>query len=293
MRIDRILFPTDFSECAERVYSHAAHFAARYDAELHVLNVAQSDVQSGNDPMGFLDLEPENGTTLSHAVARGEVSEDVLVVHSRMTAASPVDGILEYASTHDIDLIVMGTHGRTGVDYLLSGSVAEDVVRHARCPILSARCVGEGGWKDQVQRILVPVDFSEHGQISIALEIARAYGAEIDIVHVIEEAVLPTIYGIEPFSPGAAVQRDGTEQALWKLLEGEDTEGLTIRVHVQIGNPTRRILDFAEDEGSDLIVLSSHGRTGVARILLGSVAEKVVRLADVPVFTNKVKSDQG
>lgn len=285
MRIDRILFPTDFSECAERAFTHASHFAARYDAELHVLNVSVAQMRSENDPMSFIPLEPE--TPLVRSDAALQSASGAKVTHSQMTASSPVEGILNYADSHDASLIVMGTHGRTGIDHLLAGSVAEDVVRHAYCPVLTVRCRDGVGWKDQVRRILVPVDFSDDSPIALALELARAYGAELDLLHVVEEAVLPTIYGVEPLSPGAPLYLERTEGALKKLLEEHDIADLTVRTSVRVGHPARVILEFAQEDRSDLIVIASHGRTGLGRLLMGSVAEKVVRLADVPVFTYK------
>jgi nucleotide-binding universal stress UspA family protein len=286
MRIQRLLFTTDFSECAERAFSHASHLAVRYESELHVLNVTSPHRPSEEDPLGLLDLEPESEGLFSDAADPEEV-DDVVVIHSRMTAHSPVAGILDYAEHHEIDLIVMGTHGRVGIDHLLSGSVAEDVVRHAACPVLTVRCKDGAGWKDQVRRILVPVDFSEHTPVRTAIELAHAYGAEVDLLHVIEEAVLPTIYGVEPLSPGAPLYVQRTEGALRKTIADLPTGDLTVRSHVRIGNPTRRILEFAQEGGSDLIVLGSQGRTGLGKLLMGSVADKVVRLADVPVFTAK------
>lgn len=286
MRFNNILFTTDFSECAERAFSHASHLAARYDADLHVLNVASPEQAPNDDPLGQFDLEPENARIWSDAYSAPDLG-DITVIHSRMTAATPVAGILEYACGHDIELIVMGTRGRVGIDHLLSGSVAEDVVRHASCPVLTVRCKEDGGWKDQVRRILVAVDFSEYTPVQTAIELARAYGAELDLLHVIEEAVLPTIYGVEPLSPGSPLYVRRTEGALRKTIEGLSVEGLTIRPLVRIGNPPRRILEFAQEGRSDLIVLGSQGRTGLGRLLMGSVAEKVVRLSDVPVFTVK------
>lgn len=286
MRIDTILFTTDFSECAERAFSHASYLAARYHAELHVLNVAPGDGPPTEDPLDYMDLRPEEDGVWSDAYDAEDV-DDASVVHSRMLAGSPVDGILDYARDHEADLIVMGTHCRTGIDHLLSGSVAEDVVRHAACPVLTVGCKEGAGWKDHVRRILVAVDFSDHGAVEAALELAHAYGAQMDLLHVIEEAVLPTIYGVEPLSPGASLYVQRTEGALRKTLEGLPMNGLTVRPHVRVGNPPRRILEFAQEGRCDLIVLASQGRTGLGRLLMGSVAQKVVRLSHVPVFTVK------
>lgn len=282
MRIERILFTTDFSECAERAFSHACHLADRFAAELHVLNVAGE--KPVEDPLAQLDLEPADGNVWSDAHRAGGPAT---VIHSRMAADSPVSGILDYARHRAIDLIVMGTHGRMGIDHLLSGSVAEDIVRHATCPVLTIRCAEGIGWKDQVRRILVPIDFSEYAHVKAAIELAHAYGAELELLHVIEEAVLPTIYGVEPLSPGAPLYVQRTEGALRKTVEALPVEGLVVRPHVRIGNPPRRILEFAQEKRCDLIVMGCHGRTGLGRLLMGSTAERVVRLSEMPVFIVK------
>ncbi len=287
LQIKRILFPTDFSECAERAFNHASLLSARYGAELHVLNITPDEAAMANSPMGFLKLHPENGLVASDRPVTPEEIEKADVIHSQMRAPSITKGILDYATTHDVDLIVMGTHGRQGIDHLMMGSVAEDIVRNAPCPVLTVRFDESSLERTVVKRILVPIDFSEFSPLPIAIEMARAYGAELDLLHVIEEAVLPTIYGVEPLSPNAPLYIERTEGALLKLLEEAGAGDIPARQHVRIGHAPRRILEFADEGRVDLIVLGSHGRTGLSRLLIGSVAEKVVRLAPCPVFTVK------
>lgn len=287
LQMKRILFPTDFSECAERAFNHASLLRARFGAELHVLNVTQEEAPTANNPMGFLTLHPENGAVASDRPVTPEEAVGGVVIHSQMRAPSITKGIIDYAQTHDVDLIVMGTHGRQGIDHLMMGSVAEDVVRNAACPVLTVRFDESGSARIVVRRILVPIDFSEFSPLPVAIEMARAYGAELDLLHVIEEAVLPTIYGVEPLSPSAPLYIERTEGALRKLLDEAGAGDITARQHVRIGHAPRRILEFADEGRVDLIVLGSHGRTGLGRLLIGSVAEKVVRLAPCPVFTLK------
>lgn len=284
LQMKRILFPTDFSECAERAYAHAALLSVQNGAELHVLNVTPEDLEPANDPMAHLGLVSEDEGTAYNRVTG---ALPVTVVQSQMKAPSITGGILDYAKTHDIDLIVMGTHGRHGIDHLMMGSVAEDVVRNASCAVLTVRYDESHPPPSHVNRILVPIDFSEFSPLPVAVEMARAYGAELDLLHVIEESVLPTIYGVEPLSPGAPLYIQRTEGALEKLLAETGVADIVSRQHVRIGHAPRRILEFADERRVDLIVLGSHGRTGLSRLLIGSVAEKVVRLAPCPVFTVK------
>ena len=303
LQIRRILFPTDFSECAERAYAHAALLSARYGSELHVLNVLPPDVAPPNNPMAFLDEAAGAGEPVeivasapaqaSHASAAltdfepPPGAEAPPTVYSQLRSPSIIKGILEYGRAHDVDLIVMGTHGRQGIDHLMLGSVAEEIVRNASRPVLTVRYDESTPTATAVRRILVPIDFSEFSPLDVAVELARTYGAELDMLHVIEEAVLPTIYGVEPLSPNAPLYIERTEGALRKLLDDAGASDVVASQHVRIGHAPRRILEFADERRVDLIVLGSHGRTGLSRLLIGSVAEKVVRLAPCPVFTVK------
>ena len=305
LQIRRILFPTDFSECAERAYKHAALLSARHGAELHVLNVLPPHVVPPNNPMAFLsevaageplavsEPAPISDTGAASTASAGAVSkpsavdEPPPIVYSQLHSPSATKGILEYGRAHDVDLIVMGTHGRQGIDHLMLGSVAEDIVRNASRPVLTVRYDESTPPATAVRRILVPIDFSEFSVLDVAIELARTYGAELDMLHVIEEAVLPTIYGVEPLSPNAPLYIERTEGALRKLLDKTGASDVTAHQHVRIGHAPRRILEFADERRADLIVIGSHGRTGLSRLLIGSVAEKVVRLAPCPVFTLK------
>lgn len=317
MRVQRILFPTDFSECAEQVFPYAQQLARRFEAKLYVLYAAPESGQQ-DDPMAFLDLKPESGAVRSDTATAESVSagsspseapspagadsarpdsvgsrsprrraarKDFLPIHSRITSSNPVEGILSYAREHHIDLIVMGTHGRTGIDHLLGGSVAEEVVRHAECPVITIRCQSNWRGPRDSARVLLPVDLTEQQALSSALDLVRLFGTEVDVLHVVEEAVLPTIYGVEPLSAGGPLYIERTHGALCKLLERQDLEGLSVHTHVNVGSPGRRIIEFAREADHDLIIMPTHGRTGIGRLLMGSVAEKVVRLSPVPVLT--------
>lgn len=284
LAIRRILFPTDFSECAEQAFTQAAHLAERFDAELHVLNVGLPHVESANDPMGFLELVDEAPHTQSDAAFTAETG--ARVVHAQVRVLSPAAGILDYASAHDIDLIVMGTHGRRGLNRLLIGSVAEEVVRLARCPVFTIRASEDAPVR--FERILAPVDFSAFSSVAVAYAkaLAALYGARLDLLHVVEEVTLPGPYGIEPMPTVTSGVADRAQEALLQMAAALPGE-VPVEAHVLVGHAARDVLDFAAIRHTDLVVIATHGRTGIARLLLGSVAEKVVRMAPCPVFTIK------
>ncbi|QDT31841.1 universal stress protein [Thalassoglobus polymorphus] len=151
VNLKRILFPTDFSECAEAAAVYASDLASRYDAELQVLHVIHDvsldvpDFGMGLAFPGYLENLPQRRKEISSAVKQSlellisQFPEGLKAVDSHMKFGNPISEILEFVETQDIDLIVMGTHGRTGFSHAILGSVAERVLRHAQCPVLTIR----------------------------------------------------------------------------------------------------------------------------------------------------------
>lgn len=296
LNVRSILFPTDFSWYAESAFAHAAHLAARYGAELHVFNVALPHEPEQSDPMAYLPVERWEDPNQLYLASGSEggllgwehreyEGKDVRVVYRQMRSPSPSMAILDYADEHDIDLVVMGTRGRQGVDRWLGGSVAEEIVREAACPVLVARADDSQDEHQPVRRLLVPVDFSKHTQRALlhAIALASAYDAALDLLHVIEDISFPAAYG-GPLTPPPETVETSVRDALEELDVPPD---LPVDVHVRGGYPGRDIVEFAQEHDTDLIVMATHGRTGLRRFLLGSVTEKVVRTAPCPVFTVK------
>jgi nucleotide-binding universal stress UspA family protein len=209
--------------------------------------------------------------------------------HKRGISAAPV--ILDYAKEFDVDLIVIGTHGRRGLGHLFLGSVAEEVVRLSSCPVLTIRERKEPLPIEELDRILVPIDFSEHSKQALryAKQIAVSYDSRLQLLHVLEKAVHPSFYPFEKsqfFNLREAVQQKSKE-ALERLLKETEGPELTAEIHVIEGRAAADITEFAKDNQSDLIVIATHGLTGIEHLLMGSVTEKVVRRAPCPVFTVK------
>ncbi|MFB6098965.1 MAG: universal stress protein [Salinibacter sp.] len=294
--LNSILFPTDFSSVAEDAFGHAAHLALQTGATIYVFNVLTPDEDEESNPMDFLPVTPADEDAAENTPPqRMEVQTvtqergTVPVVYTQTDSSSPESAIVNHATEHDIDLVVMGTHGRKGVDRLLSGSVAEEVVRQAPCPVFTVLS-REGTRADTpIDRVLVPVDLSEQSPLVIdhATALATAYGAPLDLLHVVEEAAFPTAYGMDPLTPSQPDVQERAREALETLVAEIDDFSGTINTHVLAGYAARDIVDFAEEHAADLIVMATHGRTGLQRFLIGSVAEKVVRSAPCPVFTVK------
>ena len=298
LQIKNILLPRDFSDCSNRAVPHALDLAQRTEATLHTF---YAEVLHGDPFTAF----PSSGSSkkelrkqLKEAAGKhGPGSIDTDSVHvkyavGRDVAAAPA--ILTYAAGQNIDAIVMGTHGRRGVRRMMLGSVAEEVVRQSLCPVLTVGRQKEEGPSEEprVERLLVPVDFSNHALRAVeqAKVLAAFYSARLDLLHVVEEALYPTFYdvgGATSFYEAQPEIEKRTHQemeATYREAGGPEGE---VHLAVRPGRAARAIARYAEEEEMDMVVIPTHGRTGVDRLLIGSVTGKVVRLAPCPVFTIK------
>ena len=292
LKLRKILYPTDFSEPSDQAFAAAVFLAERYGAELHMLHVLALHAADPNDPEHTLPGLDDVYTQLSSAAdarmrAAGEAHASTIELHqSQVRGLSAAAGILDYAEEQDIDLIVMGTHGRRGLRRFIMGSVAEEVVRLARCPVLTTRGDEESRAPERFDRILVPIDFSAHSKAALdnAKRLAADYGAHISLLHVVEEVVYPDFY--YPVSASGTIQAENLrEEAKRRLDQMRDDLGPDATAHVSIGRASHEIAQFAAEDGTDLIVIATHGLTGVESALLGSVAGRVTRMAPCSVLS--------
>ncbi len=289
LSIRRVLFPTDFSAGATRAFPEAVSFATRHNAELHIVKVAEMDSERVVSlPVAANVLHEWLGQQSSIEEADLEA---LTVIQRQLEPAPPSERLVEYADGHDIDLVVMGTHGRRGVRRMLLGSVTEEVLRTAPCPVLTVRADDENESRPGVQRILAPVDFSDAAETAVrhAGEIAETYDADLHLLHVVEEVAYPSAYGVDPplIPHDEVVAR--VETRLGQMARGEAGDE-NVQVSAAVGYAPWTILDVVEANDVDLIVIATHGRSGLDRFLLGSVAERVLRGSPVPVFL--VRPDQ-
>jgi nucleotide-binding universal stress UspA family protein len=298
LQLQKILFPTDFSRCAEQALAHAVFLAEKYGAEIHVLHVitifqdqpsvVSSEIAETKEMVRKLEDVAEKQL---NKILDSHSSDDIKITTEIKRGISAAPTILEYASEKKVNLIVMGTHGRRGLGHLLLGSAAEEVVRLAPCPVLTIRELKEPKPVMQVNNILVPVDFSDHSQkaLAYASEIAQSYNAQLQVLHIIEETMHPAFSvtgksSIFDLVPGI---KDDSRKRAEKMLEEFVSDKVKSKVFVQGGRAANDIIKFAKENSTDLIVIATYGLTGLEHMLLGSVTEKVVRMAHCPVFTVK------
>jgi nucleotide-binding universal stress UspA family protein len=262
---------------------------------LHVITIHTGDAY---DPgYDFPDLEKYNIHLEKHAqdesdqLIREHRSSDIKIIKVQERGYSPSAKILEYAQNNQMDLIVMGTHGRRGLGYLFLGSVAEEVTRFARRPVYTIREEKPAIPVEQVNRILVPVDLSRFSKQALhyANELCKDYGAVLEVLHVVEDRIHPALYAtgkssIFDFMPDIRKKSTGLIKKMFDEISGPKVKH---KIKIIEGIPAREILKYSENNDINMIVLTTHGASGLNHFFLGGVAEKIIRRSICPVFTIK------
>lgn len=267
MKIKHIMASVDFSEISGRALCTAARLADLLGARLTVSFVRE--LLSVAQARSRLDSFVSNW-----------VESPLVPISKEVWEGSPAYVTVDEAAEKKVDLLVCGTHGRTGLGRVLLGSFAEKIVRAAPCPVWVAR--GDVALA-KPKKILLPIDFSKAGEHArrLAVFLAAGFGSRLSILHVLAKPELPVGSGADGLDGFYTKARQEAEKYLNKL--GEDN-AVQVDKSVEIGDPAQRVVELAAGEGFDLIVCGTHGRTGIRRWIMGSVAEKIVRTAPCSVL---------
>lgn len=280
----RILLPLDGSELADRAVPFAATLAARTGQPLLLLRAV--------DPLSAANAAEEE--RLAHeASAALEATAAWLAAHGARAelevAHDPPDvAILDAAGRPDVGLVVMSTHGRGGLDRWLHGSIADAVLRDAPTPVLIVPAQGVEAWSDTAPKILVPLDGSDRARAALgpAQELARVLRGSLVLASVVPfpqyVAYAEGYAFIEPDPNDAALAQ--MRAYLEEIAEPLRAAGLAVEVSVAYGSAYSGVTATAEAYEAAAVVMATHGRGGVARALLGSVATATIRQAGVPVL---------
>jgi nucleotide-binding universal stress UspA family protein len=280
---DRILFPTDGSDAAEAVLEHVLDLAVGANASLHVLNVADTNRDSVATIDGtVVDVLEEEGEKIVEAAA-DRARERSVAVETEVLQGDPYRTILDYADRRDIDLIAMPARSRNVLDRFLLGSVTERVVRRSDVPVLTMRPDDDIDLQSPYRNVLVPTDGSEAATAALeaGVDVVTATDASLHLLHVVEESG----FGLDFASDDEAVEAEANEILEAAADAARDASIESVTTALEQGSVHEEVLAYVEAHDVDLVVVGTHGRTNLDRYLLGSVAEKLVRSAPVPVMT--------
>ncbi|MFC6939013.1 universal stress protein [Salinirubellus sp. GCM10025818] len=286
---DTVLIPSDGSEHAVRAAEHGVYLARAFDATVHLLNVV--DVQAAAGPFNaggvdkaFVERLESEGRTAIEAVEAVADEEDR--VETTLVRGSPAEAILEYGSENGVDLIAMGTHGRTGLERYVAGSVTERVLRLAEVPVLTARATGGSRLEGEYTDVLVPTDGSDHAARAAGhgIAVAERVGARVHAVTAVDVERLDSVRDFASIT--GLRERLGEDGERWTAAVAARAEeaGLDAVTDVREGSPAKTLLAYADEHDVDLIAMGTRGRTGLDRYLLGSTTERTIRRSDVPVL---------
>jgi len=289
-----ILFAADFSENSWEAFRSACSLAAEGEARLYVLHVVEPDLVVKTPNYLGLGPVPTSETERVQEFLKGRmggvyVPNDSIDVEYRTREGDASVEIVRMADEIGADLIAMGTHGRRGLRRLLAGSVAAMVLSKAHCPVLAVRSGNQPHPAEELRVILHPTDFSKGSEaaLQVAHSLARDLGTRLIILH-----VLPFYIYLGGRMAAELDPRDYQHSldAIRQRLDGPDLK-YPVETRLSRGLEAHEILRVAQELECDLIVMGTHGRTGLDRLLMGSTAESVLLKADCPVLV--VKSAQG
>ncbi|WP_436343841.1 universal stress protein [Natronorubrum sp. FCH18a] len=277
---DRILVPVDGSDSATAALDHALEIAGDHDATVTLLYVADTNEPSqtrlGTNVVDVLEREGDEIVS----DARERAADSDVPATTDVVQGVPHDAIVDYAETKDVDLVAMGTHARGSLERYVVGSVAERIVNAAPMPVLTVRAIDDAPTYPY-ESVLVPTDGSEHAAVALQLgaDVANRNRATLHLLSVLEDQLFGSITD----------QTERQNRAADLLLDAESTAidagADDVVTAIKSGSVPRRITTYADGEGVDLIVMGTHGRTGLDEHLLGSITERVLRTASVPVLT--------
>ncbi|HVG83710.1 MAG TPA: universal stress protein [Vicinamibacterales bacterium] len=295
IQFQHILCPTDLSDASRPALRYAAAIAAWYDAQLTVLHVVPT-FDAIQIPPGALGETVQLVYPATHAEVVAMLQQQAEATGA--TAVNPAleakagdatDLIVGRALTLQADLVVMGTHGRSGFNRLLYGSIAEQVLHRASCPVLAVPPHAPATADVTFKRVVCALDFSPASlqAVGFALDLARQANGALTVLHTVEwlpeeEPRVHTHFNVPEYRQHLI---DDARARIMELIGDESQTWCAIEPVVTAGRAYREILRVAKERGADLIVMGTQGRGGIGLALAGSATQQVVRGAACPVLT--------
>lgn len=268
--LEKILLATDGSEFSSGAVSEAINLAVKCSSRITAIAVVEANEEYASEAPQLIEKAETEAVEILASLKEQAVAAGADCDTAVHTGDSPYRIIVDEAEKNGSELIVMGRRGRSGIAKVAMGSVTARVIGHAPCDVLVVPRVGAGDYR----KILVATDGSPHGEAAAAEAIKIAQKIEgslmaISVAH-------------------SETKVNEAEQAVLKVRQMAEAEGIFCETLVSTGKNYIEIVEKAKEKNTSLIVVGCHGRTGLGRLLMGSVTERVVGLAPCAVLVTRV-----
>jgi nucleotide-binding universal stress UspA family protein len=292
----KILFPYDLSESAREVIPYVRSLAEGFNSDIYLLHVIADLGKWGKVyiPHTSMDSFQKEASQTAEKAMEALCHEELKgcsVAQRKVISGDPATEILSALQADDIDLLIMGTHGRKGLEHAIFGSVAEEVVKKSAVPVMTVNPSKskrpEAGYT--FKKVLFPMDFSECAETVFpeALALAKRFEARLFMLFVARDISYLTTVDVSRDllnNTVAEVARAG-EEKMEAFCSKQLADFSDYEAKVAIGSPADEILRYGNEQGVHVIVMGTHGRRGLERTLMGSVADHVMKNASSPVIT--------
>lgn len=297
----KVVLTTDFSENAAKAEAWAAAFAKQSGGSIDLVHVFEDTVYYFAS-LGNIALSNDFSTMLKQAFQHRQeelrqmaatLAEKLgVTVQPVLLKGSAAAKTVEYSDAH-ADVTVLATHGHSGWDRVLMGSVAEKIVSASKKPVLTVRSAlsSAAAQGASIKKVMLPTDFSEHSLAALphAADLAKKFGAALELVFVLDDKLqvpASAAPGHEAVASWMLKEHETTAAELKTRAEAlRKQHGIAISETVLHGTPATVLVEHAKTIKADCVVLATHGRSGLSRLLMGSVAAGVVRQSACPVLT--------
>ncbi|OVE81528.1 hypothetical protein BVY03_03510 [bacterium K02(2017)] len=280
-----LLIPYDFSESSHQALKYGLKLVQKFSSKLHIIHAVGVDMR--HFPAGIIEWTKDMDSIFHQEIRKDvlkSVDEEVLnnQIEIEIVQDQPDKVILNFIHEHHPDLVLMGTHGRGGFKHAILGSVAEKVIRHSQSPVWVVRN------QDDIKKVLLPVDFSEHTEEAVltAMQFCDAFEAELHLAHVVSFGDMYQFFPNAAPYPFEINEKKLKQQALADLTKlSQKHKSHQLHLHVVMGVVHQEIIALAQRSQCDIVLMPTHGRSGLGHLVLGSSAEMVIRYADRSVLT--------
>jgi nucleotide-binding universal stress UspA family protein len=282
----------DFSETASLALTHAGRLARHHQAELVLAHVVEP-LPVVSYPILMVPLDPEIEIREFASARLEELAETAresgLTVSTVLENGPPGPQLVEMAERTNAELVVIGTRGLTGFEHLVLGSTAEYVVRRSRCPVLTVHPEDDSP-EDPVERVIVPTDLGPN--TGDAVDAFARFFEGADRPRVLLAFADPTPPYLEPFKHetlekwgGPDVRKEDIEEKMAPTVAKFESAGFEVETEILDGGPVQAITELARERDADMILMSTHGRSALANVLVGRTVHRIVQHAPCLVLT--------